>query len=72
MENLTALTVIGFVSHVGIDYYFNRWDNTFDNSEKIDFSQDAWKYEGASMESAQACFEQEECIGKLEIMNLEF
>jgi hypothetical protein len=71
MQNLTAITVIGFNSHVGIDYYFNQFENRFDNSEKIDFSEDAWKYEGALMESAQACFEQEGCIGKLEVMHIE-
>jgi hypothetical protein len=72
MENLTAITVIGFNSHVGIDYYFNQFENRFDNSENIDLSEDAWMYKDASMESAQACFEQEGCIGKLEVMNLEF
>jgi hypothetical protein len=71
METVKIISVIGFVSHVGIDYYFNRWDNSFDNSGKIDFSEDAWKYEGASMESAQACFEKEGCIGKLEVMEIE-
>lgn len=67
-----SISVIGFESHVGIDYYFNQFENRFDNSEKVDLSADAWMYEGASMESAVKQFESEGCIGKLEIMNLEY
>ena len=72
MATLKSLPVIGFESHVGIDYYFNQFDERFDSSEKIDFSEDAWKYWSPLMKDAKKVFEAEKCIGVLKEMNIEY
>ena len=70
MEN--EIKVIGFYGHFGDLFIYNSWDDRFDNSNKIDFSDSAFKYENNTLNEAQVCMQIEGNVGELKEIILTF
>jgi hypothetical protein len=59
------IKVIGFYTHNNDLFIYNDWDDRFDDSNKIDFSDTAFKYFNTSMFHAETCMRIEGNVGEL-------
>ena len=64
------IKVIGFYGHFGDLFIYNSWDDRFDNSNKIDFSDSAFKYENNTLNEAKVCMQIEGNVGELQELSL--
>jgi len=68
-----SISVVGFYSHDGSKLFiYNSYDDRFDDWSKLDLSDVSFKYDKATIKQATICMQMEGCVGKLEIINLEY
>jgi hypothetical protein len=64
------IEVIGFYTQSNELFIYNNWDDKFDNFNKIDLAESAFKYKDSTMIQAQVCMKIEGLVGDLQKLSL--